>query len=220
MKQENMKETPAFIWDLDGTLLDSYKVIVPGLHEACGEFGIEIGNTDILREVITNSVNDFLKKIEQEYGIPFDALMEKYTGINGNRLSAIMPMENAVEILKHLHSRGIPNFVFTHRGASTETVLKNTGLYGFFEEIVTGTDGFARKPDPSALLYLIRKYGLNQCRTYYVGDRTVDMKCANRAGIPGILYLPESNPAKATGLETHIIGNLMEIAEILARTER
>ena len=92
---------------------------------------------------------------------------------------------------------------------------KRIGLNGFFDEVVTGTDGFARKPDPSALLYLIRKHGLDKRRTYYIGDRALDMACAERAGIPGILYLPEGSPAAMSGREAHIVGDLSEIAEIV-----
>ncbi len=215
MDKDSRKKTPAFIWDLDGTLLDSYAVIVPSLQAACGAFGVRADKNDIYSQVITDSVAGFLKKTEEASGVPFDALMERYRAISEGSLSAIRPTGNAAEILGFLRDRGIPSYVFTHRGSSTEAVLKNTGLFGFFDEIVTGTDGFARKPDPSALLYLIRKHGLDRSRTYYVGDRALDIACADRAGVRSVLYLPAGSPAKATGRETHIVGDLREIAELL-----
>ncbi len=210
-----MKDSPALIWDLDGTLLDSYAVIVPSLRDACREFGVEREESDILREVITDCVVGFLKKTERESGVSFDALLKRYTEINAGRNMQIGPIRNARRLLELLRGRGIPSYIFTHRGSSTEAVLKNSGLYDYFDEIVCGTDGFPRKPDPAALLYLAEKHSLDKGRTYYVGDRALDMDCAARAGLPCILYLPEGSPAIATGRETHIVADLMEIAELL-----
>ena len=80
--------------------------------------------------------------------------------------------------------------------------------------IITGKDGFKRKPDPSAVLYLVKKYDLDREKTFYIGDRTLDIECAVNAGIKGILYLPEDSPAQKTGKETFIVRDLMEIKDL------
>ncbi len=206
---------PAFIWDLDGTLLDSYGIIVDSLYKACLEFNIELDKKTILSEVITYSVGKFIKKTESESGIEFDKIKERFSEINESGKLDIKPMRNAFEILQFIKSHGIPSYVFTHKGASTEEVLRNTGLYGFFDEIITGKDGFKRKPDPSAVLYLIQKYDLIKDRTFYVGDRTLDVECAINAGIKSILYLPENGAGKPTGKETFVVKDLLAIKELI-----
>ena len=208
-------EETAFIWDLDGTILDSYAVIVPCLYKTCLEFNIAVEEKDILNEVITRTVGSFISKLERETGISRDAFKENYSERNNREMLKIRPIKNAAEILSFLKNRGIPNYMFTHRDPSTETLLKNAGLFDFFEEIVTSQDGFARKPDPSAVNYLVRKYDLDKDHTYYVGDRTLDIECADNAGIRSILYIPEGSPAKACGKETFIITDLAEIKEIV-----
>lgn len=65
-------------------------------------------------------------------------------------------------------------------------LLEELGLSGYFIEVVTGDRGFARKPDPEALLYLIDKYDLDKENTYYIGDRLLDVQAAQRAGIQSI----------------------------------
>ncbi|WP_153055871.1 HAD-IA family hydrolase, partial [Streptococcus suis] len=55
-----------------------------------------------------------------------------------------------------------------------------------FTEILTSDSGFARKPSPEALLFLIEKYGLNKENTYYIGDRLLDVETAINAGIQSI----------------------------------
>ena len=210
----SIMDKTAFIWDLDGTLLDSYGIIVSSLCQAYREFGIELDRDEIHREVITYSVGEFIAKMEEETGIASETAKERFSAINNSEKLNIKPIKNAAEILQYLKQRGIPNYVFTHKGTSTEAVLKNIGLYGFFDEIITGKDGFKRKPDPSAVLYLVKKYDLDREKTFYIGDRTLDIECAVNAGIKGILYLPEDSPAQKTGKETFIVRDLMEIKDL------
>ena len=206
----------AFIWDLDGTLLDSYGVIVSSLHRAYLEAGLTLDKDEILREIISQTVSYFTRKMENERGIAFETIKERYSEISEQEKLNIKPIKNASEILSFLNDRGIPNYVFTHRGVSTEPILKNIGLYEFFDEIVTGKDGFGRKPDPSALNYLVQKYNLDKNSTFYVGDRSLDIECANNAGLMSILYLPEDSAAKPTGKETFIVKDLLEIRDIVS----
>ncbi|MBP5414837.1 MAG: HAD-IA family hydrolase [Lachnospiraceae bacterium] len=113
--------------------------------------------------------------------------------------------------MKALSDRGDKHYVFTHRGKSTESVLKQLDIYDVFDEIVTSQSGFARKPEPDGINYFVDKYDLNRKNVYYVGDRTIDMDCAKNAGVNGILYLPENSYCKPNGSETYIISNLMDI---------
>lgn len=204
----------AFIWDLDGTLLDSYGVIVSSLFKTFREFNIELDKEKLYKEIIAKSVGDYFLKMEKETGIGVDQMKEKNSAISEREKLNIKPIAHAAEILSWLKEQDIPNYVFTHRGSTTEAVLKNTGLYQYFDDIVTGKDGFGRKPDPSAVNYLIRKHDLDKERTFYVGDRTIDVLCAVNAGIMSILYLPENSVAAATGMETYIVKDLLEIKDI------
>lgn len=204
----------AFIWDLDGTLLDSYGIIVSSLHQTLQEFHIDLDESDIHRELITYSLGVFLSKVEREWGVDTEAIRVRFKEINDSRATDIRPVPNAPEILHYLKGCGIPNYVFTHKGKTALAVLKNIGLYDFFEEIVTGEDGFPKKPDPAAINYLIQKHGLDRSKTFYVGDRTLDVACANNAGIRSILYLSEDSPARSDGKQTCIVKDLMGIRKI------
>ena len=205
----------AFIWDLDGTLLDSYGIIVNSLHQIYLEKGINLDKGEILFDVINESVSYFIKKMEVEHGIPFDDLKDRYSVISGAEKLNIKAMEHAKEILEYLHSKSIPNYVFTHRGKTTETVLKNIGIYEYFDDIVTSLDNFARKPSPDGLNYMIEKHSLDKEYTFYVGDRPMDIKCANNADIKSIMYVPKQSVAILTGQETYFVSDLLDIAKIV-----
>ena len=205
----------AFIWDLDGTLLDSYDVIVNSLYQIYKEKGFSIDKQEILHDVINESVSYFIKKMEARFGVPFDDLKDRYSIISHNAKNNIKAMPHSKEILEFIKNNNIPNFVFTHRGVTTESVLKNIGLYEYFDEIVTSTDGFERKPSPAGINYFIEKYHLDKNNTYYIGDRPIDIKCANNAHIKSIMYIPSQSVAIPTGQETYIIQDLLQIKEII-----
>ena len=205
----------AFIWDLDGTLLDSYEVIVGGLFAMCRKIEYPISKNAIHRFVIISSVKEFMDKVFKETGIDPDELERIYSGSYIPNLAQIRAIPEAKEALETLKKKDAVHFVFTHRGKSSEPVLKRLGLHEFFSEFVTGDMGFPRKPEPDAIFYLMKKYGLKPEDTYYVGDRTIDMDCAKNAGVRGVLYLPEGSYCKPNGSETYIVQDLRECAGIL-----
>ena len=208
-------DKPTLIWDLDGTLLDSYGVIVPSLYQVYKEVGVELDQEEIFKESITFSVGYMIKRLEEETGISFEKLKHRYSEISGAKLKNIKLVPHALEVLDYCEQEGIHLFVITHRGVTTESVLINTGIITYFDEIITSMDGYPRKPDPSSALYLVDKYGLDKENTYYVGDRTLDVEFANNAGIKSILYLPDINPTIPTGKETYIVKSLLDIADII-----
>ena len=205
----------AFIWDLDGTILDSYGLIVNSLHTIYSERGVEISKEEILYEVISESVSSFIRKMEAKFGVPFDDLKDRYSNITHKDLLTITAMEHSKEILEYLNNKGIKNYVYTHRGVTSETILKHLGLYDYFSDMVTSLDNFKRKPNSEGLNYLINKYNLDKDNTYYVGDRSLDIECANNAHIKSMMFIPSGSPAKATGKETYIIKDLLDIKDII-----
>lgn len=205
----------AVIWDLDGTLLDSYGIIVDALHEIYYEKDIKLDKKEILNIVINESVSSFIKKMEEKYGVPFDDLKDRYSYISQGQKLNIKAMDHSKEILEYLKNKDIKNYVFTHRGITTEVVLKNIGLYEYFTDIITSLDNFARKPSPDGLNFIIDKHHLNRENTYYVGDRPMDIYCAENAHVKSIMYVPKQSVAKLTGKETYVIKDLLDIKDII-----
>ncbi len=213
-------DNTAFIWDLDGTLLDSYKEVVSSVALALQEFGIERPEEEILDYSIKYSVKDYFKILEQEEKIDVDLLYRRVHEIQDSRHHMIKAEPGAVEILAYLSQKGIKNYVFTHRNKSAFPILEQLGMLSYFEEIVILSDGFKRKPDPEGLNYLIEKYHLNRNTTYYVGDRSLDMECAKNAGIRGVLYSPGTSPAVITGNEDFRVTSLDEVRSLIGDKKR
>ena len=204
----------SFIWDMDGTLVDSYPAIVPATQAACADFGLNFPSEYIHKEIIKTSVVTFIEQAASEHGMDPNPIKARFNQLNDENIGAITAMPHAEETLRLLTDKGHACFVFTHRGSSCLKILEQTRLLPYFTEVVTAMAGFPRKPAPDAILYLMEKYQLPAERCFYVGDRSLDIEAAGNAGIQSILYLDPSSPGKATGLETYIVSDLLEIGRI------
>ena len=204
----------AYIWDLDGTLLDSYKVIVDSLFDTYKEYGLVLDKDEIHKHVITYSVTSFIEHMTAQTGVSFDVMKTRYSEISEEKKKNITLIPHAAETLSMLKENGATNYVYTHRGKSTQSVLDRLGLACYFEEVLTSQSGFARKPEPDAIDYLVEKYGLDKDATFYVGDRIIDMDCAKNAKVKGILFLPEQSYCVANGSEDYIVNDLLKILNI------
>ena len=180
------KMTPTFIWDLDGTLLDSYQAILAGIEETYAQFDIPFDREEIHAFILTYSVKDLLARDAQKYGKDLAQLNQARANSLREKNTAIQLMEGAREVLEWTVQEGIQNFIYTHKSDNAFQVLEDLGVDHYFTEILTSDSGFARKPAPEALLYLIEKYDLDKSTTYYVGDRLLDVETALAAGIGSI----------------------------------
>ena len=183
-----MQET-AFIWDLDGTLLDSYEAILAGIEETYRQFSIPYNKEKVRAFILKYSVQDLLEQVAEERGIDVGLLNQVRAQSLAEKNAQVVLMPGAREVLSWADKQGIQQFVYTHKGDNALTILRDLGLDVYFTEILTSQSGFARKPSPEAATYLISKYHLKPERTFYIGDRTLDIEFAQNSSIQSINFL-------------------------------
>ena len=201
----------SYIWDLDGTLLDSYPVIVKAAQKAAGDAGIRDTAEKTLEAVKRGTVFSYMQDVAERSGMPFALLREKYRTYTHAMDGEIILMDGAAETLERLEKDGAAHYVFTHRGTSSEPILERLGILRYFREVVTAAAGFPGKPSGAAVRYLAGKYSMRPEETWYVGDRSIDVLCAKDAGVRAILLLPEGACVIPTGQEDRIVRTLDEI---------
>lgn len=189
----------AFIWDLDGTLLDSYDAILLGLEETYQQFGVPFQCEEIKAFILRHSVKELLCQLSEQKQIPLEELNFVRANSLREKNAQICLMEGAREVLDWAQKAGIEQFVYTHKGDNAFAILEELGLSRYFVEVLTGDSGFARKPHPEALTYLIEKYNLSQEETYYIGDRLLDAQTAQAAEIKSLNLNIDTSPTN-----THI----------------
>lgn len=182
----------AFIWDLDGTLLDSYEAILSGIEETFGQFSIPYDKESVREFILTYSVQDLLEQVAEERNLDAKVLNQVRAQSLAEKNAQVVLMPGAREVLAWANETGIQQFVYTHKGDNALTILRDLGLEFYFTEILTSQSGFARKPSPEAASYLLDKYQLDPRATYYIGDRTLDVEFAQNSGIQSINFLESS----------------------------
>ena len=179
----------AFIWDLDGTLLDSYEAILSGIEETFGQFSIPYDKEKVREFILKYSVQDLLEQVAEERKLDAEVLNQVRAQSLAEKNAQVVLMPGAREVLAWADEAKIQQFVYTHKGDNAFTILRDLGLESFFTEILTSQSGFSRKPSPEAATYLLDKYELNPRTTYYIGDRTLDVEFAQNSGIQSINFL-------------------------------
>lgn len=179
----------AFIWDLDGTLLDSYEAILSGIEETFGQFSIPYDKEKVREFILKFSVQDLLEQVAEERKLDAEVLNQVRAQSLAEKNAQVVLIPGAREVLAWADEAGIQQFVYTHKGDNAFTILRDLGLECYFTEILTNQSGFARKTSPEAATYLLDKYELDPRTTYYIGDRTLDVEFAKNSGIQSINFL-------------------------------
>ncbi|EJN94324.1 HAD-IA family hydrolase [Streptococcus ratti] len=184
----------AFIWDLDGTLLDSYDAIMEALDETYKHYHLPFDADFIRHYILQESVGQLLDKMAKQQKLSPSELKAFFTEEQQKRDCKIKLLPFAKEVLQWGKEKGIEQFIYTHKGASTNAVLAELGIEDYFTEVLTSVSGFKRKPHPQGIFYLLEKYALNKEHTYYIGDRRLDVEVAENAGIQSLNLVQPSSP--------------------------
>lgn len=197
------------IFDCDGTLIDSYGAIVDRVCRLFDSHNI-ICNSDKIREYsLKTSANECIKILCEQIGLNAEEMLKDVHELKEDR-SLITLFPGVKEVLENSAFRC---FVYTHRGTSCIEIFKDLEIFDYFEEIVDRTYGFKRKPDSEGVDYLVNKYGLNKDRSYYIGDRLLDIDCGINAGIKTIFFNSARLGLDSSGAD-HVIQNLNEINKL------
>jgi HAD superfamily hydrolase (TIGR01509 family) len=181
---------PAFLFDLDGTLVDSVYQHVIAWQEALAECGVPLSVWRIHRR-IGMSGGLFLHALQRETGRDLDAatlgrLSTLHAEYYLRRAGAVVPLPGARELLGYLGERGVPFAIATSGSRVTaESALELLGL-------PTGTVVVTRdlveraKPDPHLFLAAASLLGVDPRHSFVVGDSVWDLLAAQRAGSLGV----------------------------------
>lgn len=183
------------IWDLDGTLFDTYPPLIASIEQALGEFQVTVPRSELAR-LLSDTVAACIEAITARYSLDplFEARVAYYQRQVTERDQP--PFDGAICLCERFLKAGGQNLIFTHR--SRESVLRLLDWYlveGLFAECLTAEDGYARKPDPAGFNALIARHDLPRPRVLAVGDRTLDIVAGKHAGISTCLFRGEPDPA-------------------------
>jgi HAD superfamily hydrolase (TIGR01509 family) len=181
----------SFLFDLDGTLVDSVYMHVLAWHEALEAEGIELSVWRIHRK-IGMSGGLFSNMLLRETGLALDPeraerLRRLHAEAYKKRAEQIRPLPGARELLSYLTEAGLPWAIATSgRMETAGPVLATLGVDPERVPVITRDKVKHAKPDPD--LFLAAADALSQPieGACVVGDSIWDMLAARRAGALGV----------------------------------
>jgi len=181
----------AFLFDLDGTLVDSVYNHVRAWHLALREEGIELSVWRIHRK-IGMSGGLFTAQLQREIGRPIseavrDRLRDRHAELFRDISTDVPPLPGAVALLKELTRLALPWAIATSgRMVTAELNLRSLEVDMASATVITRDMVRHAKPDPDLFVEAARKLGTTTRGSYVIGDSIWDMIAAARCGALGI----------------------------------
>ena len=186
-----MSGPAAFLFDLDGTLVDSVYNHVRAWHLALREEGIDLSVWRIHRK-IGMSGGLFVNQLKRELGIELDeATIQRLRARHAEQFLAlsgeVVALPGAAELLQALSDLGLPWAIATSGRMETASAnLKSLGVDRERAVVVTRDQVNYAKPDPDLFVEAARRLGTDPRGSYVIGDSIWDMIAAARCGALGI----------------------------------
>lgn len=193
------------IYDFDGTLSDTYPIAAQVLVDMLAERGICVDYGSAYAD-LKISYGYALDK----YHLPHDGSFAKRTV--SAALERQKPFPEAAELLHRATLAGKKNYIYTHSGSEVGELIRKWGMEQDVTFILDNTSHFPRKPNPSALLFLLSKFSLDPASALMIGDRDIDIEVGHNAGIAGCLFDPDGYYPGCKA--EYRISNLLELSRI------
>jgi len=201
------------IWDYDGTLFDSYPVVVDAFNETLAKYGIieDVNEIYSHMKITLSHANEHYKK---KYKLD-DAFFEQYKNLRTfSDREKTKPFSGATELCQAIYKSGGKNYLYTHRNDTAVESIEKYGMANYFTEFITSRQNFAPKPNPNAILYLLGKYNISRDKAIMIGDRDMDILSGKNAGIYAC-YLSDGNEiCEAADYNASNFSELFEILEV------
>ena len=188
----------AVIFDMDGLLLDTEKLLVKYWQEAAREAGFPM-TREIALNIRSMHRSFAIPYLKSELGQDFDyvkirsrrmELMNEHLAKHGLELK-----KGAKELLTYLNNSKIPAAVATATDSErAEKYLKETGIFGHFDKIISATMVKVGKPKPDIYIYAASELGLEPSECAALEDSPNGVMSAAAAGCKTIMVPDLTEP--------------------------
>lgn len=182
-----------YIFDLDGTLLDTLRDLAASVNYAMRQYGMPEHSIDDIRRFVGNGVRLLMERAtpqgadNPQFDEVFAAFRQHYMH---HSLDTTQPYDGIPEMIHQLKQRGCKLAVVSNKMmAATQELVAH-----FFPEIEVAigeneAGGIRKKPAPDTVEEALRRLGVDKSSAVYVGDSEVDIQTAHNSGIPCISVL-------------------------------
>lgn len=182
-----------YIFDLDGTLLDTLRDLAASVNYALRQHGMPEHSIEDVRQFVGNGVRKLMERAvpdgaqNPQFDAAFATFRQHYML---HSLDTTQPYVGIPEMLRQLCRRGCRLAVVSNKMMAATQEL----VHHFFPEIEVAigeheAEGIRKKPDPDTVIEALRQLGTDTKNAVYVGDSDVDIETAYHSGLPCISVL-------------------------------
>lgn len=221
-KEASFLEGKTVLFDLDGTLLDTFEAILLSMRYATQKV---LGRVIPDEELIAKVGQPLLDQMETLADTPdqCEPLLEVYRAHNEQDIfEQSKPFEGILQMLDSLQAAGAQLGVVTSK--RRELACQSLAYYELdkkFVCVIGSEDSEKHKPNPEPLLKAVEILGVKKSECFYVGDSPYDIQAANSAKIPNCAVtwgkffsreeLKKQSPTKIIDSPNELIVSLCEI---------
>lgn len=185
----------AVIFDLDGTILATEKVIETIFREICQKYQKSFVS-DVRLKVLGSTEQKSCKIIVDECQLPVSeaAFMKEYKTLSLQRLADCAMLPGAERLIRHLHTKGVPIAIATSSGQDSVAVKteKYRELFSLFHHTVMGSSDAevkASKPAPDIFLAAAKRFepAIEPMDCLVIEDAPNGVKGAKAAGMQCVM---------------------------------
>lgn len=183
------------VWDWDGTLADSTRIIVDSIRSASGEVGLDVPDPPAARSIIGLGLHEAIHSLFGDLpGVQLQQLVARYKYHYTAKENEIPLFEGAHATIDALKNRGCLLAVATGKGRNgLNRAMHFNGLAGHFDA-TRCVDECHSKPHPQMLLELMEELDVAPERTLMVGDTSFDMQMAQNAEVARVAVSYGAHP--------------------------
>ncbi|MEN2998430.1 MAG: HAD family hydrolase [Brevinematia bacterium] len=187
-----MVEVKGFIFDLDGTLLDTLDDIVDAGNNVLRKLGIAFVEKEKFREFIGDGVRELFRRLLEYRGgfsdekllLAISMMKEEYSK---NYLNKTKPYDGVYETLVFLKERGFKLSVLSNKQHFFTKELVSHFFRGIdFVSVIGIENPDDRKPNPRLAVEIAKIMNLEPREIFLVGDSATDILTAKNAGMRSV----------------------------------
>lgn len=179
-----------FVFDLDGTLVDSIPGIARGLNLALKALGYPEHSVNAIRGMVGRGARELCVASLREYcngDVPEEVFEAVHKGFmweySHTWQDGTVPYPGIREMLLELAAEGHPLAVLSNKPhVVTGPLVRHILPEVPFRVVMGFSDRFPRKPEPDSLLSIVRNWGMEPGKVCMVGDSAHDGNTALNAG--------------------------------------
>jgi phosphoglycolate phosphatase len=181
-----MKKYYHWVFDLDGTIIDSGRFYEIAVDLVLREHGLKPTSSDLEKAFVTFNPAElfgfFIKDKEQ-----VEKAVIRFVALNHEHAAQIPAYQGIEELFKYLASKSVRLSVWTGRETSSaRAILDATGLAKYFATCVGRSCTPNNKPSPDGLLKILTDFKDHHDDVVMIGDHDFDMLGAKAANVTGI----------------------------------